>query len=486
MGKGRKSMNGTSDFRFSRKLREKSPVSLVTVVVSAVLLVTLIHNGRALAGGCPVPSFAEPGLSSPGGVSLAVGDFDGDGRLDLAAANDYSSSLSILLGSGDGTFQNTTNYHVGFPACVAVGDFNGDGRLDLVVVNGAFGGTVLTFLGNGDGTFQPGVSYGVGVYPLCVAVSDFNGDGKRDLVVANGGSGPDFSDSSISVLLGNGGGTFLPAVNYRAGAHCQFVAVADFNGDTKPDLIVANSASANVSLLFGNGDGTFQPAVSYSAGAAPQSLAVADFNGDGKFDLAVANFGSRPDYTNAGISVLLGNGNGSFQPPVLYALGAFAYSVSVAVDDFNGDGELDVAVANGTSGGTVAFLEGDGDGTFRSVGNYGMNVPPAFIAVRDFNSDGKPDLIATHGGVDLSPPPKVSVLLNICPYAGITLAVEWINDALKLSWPLPYTNFVLESTANAASATWETASESVSTNLGRCEVVVPIGSEQRYFRLRKL
>jgi len=217
-----------------------------------------------------------------------MGDFNGDGKPDLAIANFSDSNVSILLGNGNGSFQPAANYATDFlPVSVAVGDFDSDGNPDLATSNlGPDPGNVSILLGNGSGTFQPAVSYGAGIFPASVAVGDFNGDGKADLAVAN-------NDSSVSILLGNGDGTFQqPALNYGAGANPVSVAVGDFNGDGKADLAVANEFSGfsgDVSTLFGNGDGTFQPAVSDLADVFPVSVAVGDFNGDGKPDLAVAN-----------------------------------------------------------------------------------------------------------------------------------------------------------------------------------------------------
>ena len=345
------------------------------------------------------PSSSSIALSAPSAFgagtnpdSAAVGDFNGDGKMDLAVANEGSDNVSILLGNGDGTFQAAVNYGAGTdPDSVAVGDFRGDGKLDLVVAN-YYSNNVSVLLGNGDGTFQAAVNYGVSA-PTSVAVGDFNGDGKLDLAVAN-------VFSEVSVLLGNGDGTFQAAVNYGAGAEPAWVAVGDFNGDGKLDLAVANVDSNNVSILLGNGDGTFKAAVNYGVGTEPVSVAVGDFNGDGKLDLAVANYGSN-------VSVLLGNGDSTFQAAVNY--GAGAEPACVAVGDFNGDGKLDLAVANVATG-NVSVLLGNGDGTFQAAVNYGAGIGES-VAVGDFNGDGRLDLA--------SPSADVSVLLQI-PLASLS------------------------------------------------------------------
>jgi hypothetical protein len=233
-----------------------------------------------------------------GPSSVAVGDFNGDGKPDLAVTNRESNNVSVLLGNGDGTFQAAVNYGAGSgPVSVAVGDFNGDGKPDLAVANSDFSsgiGNVSVLMGKGDGTFQAAVNYAAGSHPGFVAVGDFNGDGKPDLAVTNqfSGDGSGSGSNNVSVLMGKGDGTFEAAVNYAAGSVPAFVAVGDFNGDGKPDLAVANGGSNNVSVLLGKGDGTFQTAVNYAVGAYPALVALGDFNGDGKPDLAVANSGS--------------------------------------------------------------------------------------------------------------------------------------------------------------------------------------------------
>jgi len=278
--------------------------------------------------------------------SVAVGDFNGDGKLDLAVADYNTSAMGVLLGNGDGTFQAQIGYATGtFPHGVAVGDFNGDGKLDLAVANSG-SNNVSVLLGNGDGTFQPAVNYSTGSAPGSVAVADLNGDGKLDLAVANNGR------NDVSVLLGNGDGTFQAAVSYPTAAQPLSVAIGDFNGDGKLDLVAANGSSYNVSVLLGNGDGTFQPHVDYATGQYAASVTVGDFNDDGRLDLAVA-VSCVSCATGGIVSIMLGNGDGTFQAHVDYTAGNGAYST--AVGDFNGDGKLDLAVAN-LSGNDVSVL----------------------------------------------------------------------------------------------------------------------------------
>jgi hypothetical protein len=237
-------------------------------------------------------------------------------------------------------------------------------------------------LGQGDGTFLPAQSFPAGTGPRSVAVGDFNGDGKLDLAVADYGYYG--NGQTVSVLLGNGDGTFQAAQSFPAGTAPNSVAVGDFNGDGKPDLAVANLYSGTVSVLLGNGDGTFLPAVTDAAGVHPSSVAVGDFNGDGILDLAVAGYG--------GVRVLLGNGNGTFQTT------NFSYvpgSVSVAVGRFNGDGFPDLAAANAASN-NVSILLNDATwprGPGRASGGsshprFPQRLPPP--AVFDFTGGEEP------------------------------------------------------------------------------------------------
>jgi hypothetical protein len=324
---------------------------------------------------------------------VAVADLTNNGKLDIITANP-DTGVSVLLGDGKGGFPPAPGspfMTASGPQSVAVGDFNGDGKLDLAVacfqvINGQ-GGQVSVFLGNGDGTFQPYKNYLVGSDPFSVVTGDFNRDGKLDLAVGDHG-GP-----GVSVLLGNGDGTFQPQTVYPIqGGLLTSLAEGDLRGNGKLDLVTANPAfsglpatqpGATVSVLLGNGDGTFQSAANIPVPSNPVEAILGDFNGDGRLDVATAN----SDNT---VSVLLGNGDGTFAPPRNSAVGGPALALAAA--DFNGDRRLDLVVANGAQN-TVSVLLGNGDGTFRAPltlpagGNQSNSV-----AAGDFNRDSLPDL----------------------------------------------------------------------------------------------
>jgi hypothetical protein len=340
--------------------------------------------------------------SYAGTAALVTADFNGDGHLDLALSDpgfDGNGTVSILLANRDATFPAARSYPTGAPTgSVAVGDFNRDGRLDLAVAT--YDNSVTILWGDGDGSFQAALSYPVGNGPRSLAVGDFNGDGYLDLVVANQGTEPDYTDGSVSILLGDGYRTFDAASTYTVGFSLASVAVGDFNGDGHPDLAVGGYNKATqrgtVSILLGNGDGTFQTAQSYAVGIYESTVAVGDFNGDGYLDLAVAN-----DQT---VALYLGKGDGTFKATRSYAAGINPRSL--AVGDFNGDGRLDLAVANDYAGGSsVTVLLGNGDGSFQAPKSYPTWGATA-VAVGDFNKDGHLDLAVA------GPGPQVSIFLG--------------------------------------------------------------------------
>jgi hypothetical protein len=370
--------------------------------------------------------------------SVAVGDLNGDGKPDLLVGslsrtpNGLVGVVNVLLGVGDGTFQENGLYGTaGDHANVALADVNGDGKLDMLASGCAykdcFTGVVTVHTGNGDGTFAGGsYVFGTGgMFPSSPAVADFNGDGKLDLVVANCGNGCQTGTGTVGVLLGNGDATFQTAVTYSTGGIGPHrVIVADVNGDGKPDLIVPNSCTTSgnctygpgsVGVLLGKGDGTFQAAVTYgSGGDYAFSVAVADVNGDGKLDLLVANFCGDTNCSLAGpLGVLLGNGDGTFQSVIPYSLGGPSLG-QIALADVNGDGKLDIVTTSGSN--NTMVLPGNGDGTFQAPVFYGTGGFGADgIAVADVNGDGLPDVMVTNGCFNSNPNcphGSVGVLLN--------------------------------------------------------------------------
>src|SRR6266699_270096 len=305
----------------------------LSLLVAVTLFVLCAFPDTSLA---QTPLFSpqtEYGAASKNGPSgVAVGDFNGDGKLDLAVSNYGDNSLSVLLGNGDGTFQAPHTTPVGTnPAQVAVGDFNGDGKLD-VAVSSVGSNTVSVLLGNGDGTFLPPLITPVGANPWYFAVGDFNGDGKLDLAVADYGCPLDCNSSpsnTVTVLLGLGNGTFQPAPSLTVGNGPAGVAVGDFNGDGRQDLAVANVNDNTLSVLLGNGDGTFQAPHTFADPGMthPYFVAVSDFNRDGKQDLVVTN------HLFATVSVLLGNGDGTFQAAQDFAVDNDPVDVTVSISD---------------------------------------------------------------------------------------------------------------------------------------------------------
>ncbi len=274
------------------------------------------------------------------------------------------------------TLQGTKPSAGSIPFHIASGDFNGDGKMDLVVTNEG-GNNVSVLIGNGNGTFATKVNYNGGLAPVSVLVADLNGDNKPDLVVADSGQ------DAVSVLLNSGTGTFPTRVAYSVGSVPMFSAAGDFNGDGKIDLVVANLSTNNVSLLLGNGNGTFGAATNFSVGVQPVAIAAGDFNGDGKLDFVTAN---RSDGT---VSVRLGNGDGTFGGILTATAGTQPFALTTA--DLNGDGKLDVIVGNHDSQ-NVSVLLGNGNGTFAPAVNYDNGNYSYSVAVADFNNDGKLDI----------------------------------------------------------------------------------------------
>lgn len=324
-------------------------------------------------------------------VSIVAIDLDKDGNLDVAiACNVNTNIVTVLRGNGDGTFQSQLQFTAGAnPYFITTADFNGDGFPDLAVANQQ-GNTVSILLGNGKASTSwnllPHVDYPTAAFPTAVAAADFNGDGIPDLAVSAG------NGNSVSVLLGNGDGTFQPQIGYGTGDIPYSVIAGNFSAGVNADLVVANSGSNSVSVLVGNGDGTFQTRVDYAAGPNPYAVATGDFNGDGIPDLAVATSNCATTCGPASMSILLGTGNGSFHVPVAYTTGTNTDPRAIAVGNFvTGNPTLDVAVANYATN-TVGVFVGNGDGTFQSHVDYSVGKEPTSIAIADYNGDNIPDL----------------------------------------------------------------------------------------------
>jgi hypothetical protein len=320
----------------------------------------------------------QPAVSYDSGAdyprSVAIADVNGDGIPDLIVANSESANgspegmIAVLLGNGNGTFQTAVTYDAGgvYSYSVAVADLNGDGVPDIVVSENqsevncgiCFPSYIGVLLGKGNGTFRRAVTYSAGGYfGTSIALADVNGDGRLDVLVASECDqlNPDCADiagseGTVGVLLGNGNGTFQTSVNYDSGApYALGLTVADMNGDGIADLIVGNAYSqtsnstGTVALLLGNGDGTFQSAVGTDTPeVSPYSVTTADFNGDGYLDVLLATDNS---YTRS-VAILLGNGDGTFQPMLHYGSGVYGEVLSAATADLNRDGRPDIVVSN--------------------------------------------------------------------------------------------------------------------------------------------
>jgi hypothetical protein len=356
------------------------------------------------APGSPIQTGSAPDVAG-------VGDFNQDGIPDLAIVNAATDTITVQLGNGDGTF-TTLPQSAAFGAtpcatnsvqsncAIAVGDFNSDGKQDLVVTSG-FDNTVVVLIGDGSGGFSQFGSPITTGFAEAVKIGDFNNDGILDLAVANGQDIYGDLPGYVTILLGNGDGTFTPtAANIATGMFPFFLTVADFNRDGNADLAVVNGRDNTISILEGDGTGGFTAAptlfIPDPTGPGICPIVAADFNGDGYVDLAVAEFNNPGNV----IFIFKGNGDGTFSgPSAPIPVGVNPFSMTAL--DFNGDGITDLAVGNfaydPAGPGTVSLLIGNGDGTFSqpafspiTVGAAGTF--PNDVVTADFNGDGKPDL----------------------------------------------------------------------------------------------
>ena len=382
-----------------------------------LVAIALIICPAAFAGFEPPVNY--PVNPSPTGI--VRGDFNRDGNLDLVVTGCGDSnctttgSVIVLLGDGKGRFTRAGQFVAGPPNTtadtIASGDFNRDGTPDLVVVNNAINqfGNVSILLGDGVGGFLPPVFYPVGgSTPVWAAVADFNGDRKPDLAISV------TTTNSVAVLLGNGDGTFQPAVNYTVGSGPQGINTGDVNNDGKQDIVSADECGddpecrkGTVSVLLGNGDGTFQSRLVFAEGLFPLSIAVANFNGDHNPDLAIANScGTDGTCVSQGsVGIMLGNGDGTFQPVVNYPATGYG-TARVVVGRLNHDSHPDVVALN-VQNSDFTLLLGNSDGSFQPGIDYLVGLTPIWVAVGNFNRDFAPDLAVANQNAN-----EVSVLLN--------------------------------------------------------------------------
>ncbi len=339
------------------------------------------------APGAGAPTFLPPVTYTTGvyPVAVAVGDLNGDGHADLAVATQGNGpdegGVSVLFNKGNGTFDIAAKYATGSGSgSVAIGDLNGDGKPDLAVAN-SYDRTVSVLLNSGADTFSPAIKYVASdIYnTFSVALGDINGDGALDIVTANNDSN---YKGYVSVLLNSGDGRFCTVLHLAAGVDPTIAFVGDLNGDGRIDIAVRNTCGFTVLLAQGNGA---YSTISTAAGTILNGMTVGDLNGDGRADLAFASYGA------ARLSVFMNEGTGTFGAPVIYSA---ARPVAVAFGDLNSDGKVDLATAT-EIGGTSVLLN-TGAGMFGGMRYYSSDPnEPNAVAIADLNGDGKNDLIAT-------------------------------------------------------------------------------------------
>jgi hypothetical protein len=363
------------------------------VVVNAGTKNLYVFNGYGNGSFSIMKIYSTGIFSDP--ASVVVADFSNDGRLDLAVANSGADNIAVLLGYGNGTFSNQMHYPTGsgsFPYFLITGDFNNDNQLDIAVAN--YGSNNFgVFLGYVNGTFFNQLAYFAGnnSQPSSIAVGDFNNDSRLDIIVTNG------QTDNVGVFLGYVSESFLNASAYSTGSHSQpnSIAVGDFNNDTQLDVVVANNGMDDIMVLFGSGYGTFVSHTTYSTGdnSYPCWVAVGDFNNDARLDIVVANSGTN------NVGIFLNNGNGTFSSQMTYSTGLDSQPYSVAVLHFDNDNRLDIAVANYVSN-SVCVLFGDSNGSFTNQSVYytGFDSHPFAIVVGDVDNDNVTDIISTNNG----------------------------------------------------------------------------------------
>ncbi len=355
------------------------------------------------------PNTIEVG-TSPNGIT--TGDFDGDGYLDIAVAND---GVTILKNNGTGAFVASSSVSINSPYGITTGDFDGDGDLDLAITNYA-SNTISILKNNGAGIFMLSSSVGVGNDPRAITSGDFDGDGYLDIAVAN------WTSNTVSILKNNGAGLFMLSSSIGVGYTPEGIATGDFDGDGDIDLAVSNGMSNTVSILKNNGTGVFMVSFSVGIGDYPIGITAGDFDGDDDLDLVVVNASANS------VSILKNEGTGVFIETSLVTVGSTPYGIITG--DFDGDDDVDLAVVNAGAN-TVSILKNNGTGIFTASSSVGVGSFPSAVTSGDFNNDGVLDIANINGNSN-----NVSILINLVPPLPVSPANNSTGNlsSLNFSW----------------------------------------------------
>lgn len=423
-------------------------------------------------------------VATGGTAQLPVAaDVNGDGRPDLVVMQNGSPTVAVLLNQGDESFiAGDPVTFAGSLLNFTAADFNGDDKMDLaatITTGTAATSGMYVATGNGDGTFQAPARIHVDNFFISLshdaATADVDGNGHPDILV----TAATLSGIGLTTFLNNGNGTFQDPVSFAPSGLGDPLAVEDFNGDGRPDVVVANRSTNHFSLFLGNANGTFQAPLTNVMGVNVYAVTTADFNGDGHADVAVANFGCYQcgnDAPDGSVSVRLGNGDGSFQDSVHY--GGVWRSHHLKAADLNGDGVIDLVVTDLLLP-RIVILPGVGDGMFGPPVYYALPAGAERFALADLNGDGKPDIVTSLSG-NLG----VGILWNVCEAAPPVFSFSVQPGQLRLTWPA-VEGFELQATDDLGLPGWDADIPTPQLNDNQLEVTIPIDAPRRFFRLRR-